>query len=173
MASDGLDTGERAQLTYTLDSRLGPYLEAAAAAVREAEHGLAQARERLAQAERAVAEAGYTSDPLPFMRQGVEEEVDGLERKTTGKKVRSSYRFLLDRAVDLAAAEVQRFHDDEAALAREREAGVEACRAAEQRAARSLEEARQMQERVSRAEQAARRGIDIVVDRLQDAEQPG
>ena len=166
--ADGLEPGEREQLTYALESRLRPHLEEAAGAVREAERGLAEARERLADAERAVAEAGYTSDPLPFMRQGVEEEVDGLERKTTEKKLRSSYRFLLDRTVDLAAAEVQRFHDDEAADRTEREQGVEACREAERRAVRTLEAAREMHDRVVRAEQAARHGLDTLVAGLDD-----
>ncbi|WP_022923519.1 hypothetical protein [Serinicoccus marinus] len=173
MVADGLDPGEREQLTYTLDSRLGPHLEAATAAVREAERGLTDARERLAAAERAVQEAAYTSDPLPFMRQGMQEEVDGLARKTTEKKVRASYRFLVDRAVDLAAAEVQRYHDDRSADRREREQGVEACREAERRAVLALEAARQMHERVRQAELAARQGLDIMVTRLNEPQQDG
>ena len=48
----------------------------------------------------------------------------------------------------------------------ERENGVEACRAAQARAARTLEAARQAQERVREAEQAARRGLDVMLDKL-------
>ncbi|ANS79401.1 hypothetical protein SGUI_2005 [Serinicoccus hydrothermalis] len=171
--ADGLDPGEREQLTYALDSRLGPHLEAATAAVREAERALTDAQERRAAAEQAVAQAAYTSDPLPFMRQGVEEEVDGLARKTTEKKLRTSYRFLVDRAVDLAAAEVQRYGDDRVADRREREEGVEACREAERRATRDLGAAQQMLERVRLADQAARRGLDVLVARLSDPPQGG
>ncbi|GAA4875574.1 hypothetical protein [Serinicoccus chungangensis] len=169
--TDGLDPGEREQLTYALDSRVVPHLEAAGAAVREAERALTDAQERRAAAEQAAERAGYTSDPLPFMRQGVEEEVDGLARKTTEKKLRASYRFLVDRAVDLAAAEVQRYDDDRVADRREREEGVEACREAERRATLDLEAARQMLERVRLAERAARQGLDILVARLADPAQ--
>lgn len=161
-----LAAGEPEQLTYVLESRLAPHLEAASAAVRDAERTVEQARERVADAERAQARSAYTSDPLPFMRQGVQEEVEGLERKTTEKKVRTSYRFLLDRSVDLAAAEVQRFHDDRSAAARQREDGLEARREAERRAEEALGAARSMQERVLAAEQAARQGLAVLVDKL-------
>jgi hypothetical protein len=173
MAAHGLVPGEREQLEYTLDSRLGPHLEGARAAVRAAERALADAQERRASAERAQSEASYTSDPLPFMRQGVEEEVHGLQRKTTEKKVRGSYRFLLDRAADLAAAEVQRYHDDQHAAQHELEEGVEACREAEHRAVLALEAAQQMHDRVRRAEEAARQGLDTLVARLTDSQQTG
>lgn len=157
---------EQDQLVYGLETRFAPHLEAATATVREAERELAQARERLAQAEEAAASAGYVSDPLIFMRQSVEEEVDALTRKTTEKKLRASYRFLLDRAVELAAAEVQGFHDDRAAEQQERDSGVEACRAAERRAAETLTAAEEMLERVRAAERAAREGLRTMVDKL-------
>ena len=166
---EGLAAGEKEQLAYALETRFAPHLEAAAAAVREAERDLAEAQERLEQAEQAVGEARYTSDPLVFMRASVAEEVDGLERKTTPKKLRTSYRFLLDRAVELAAGEVQRFHDDLDAARREREGGIDACRAAVAIAAASLEEARAMQGRVAVAEQSARKGLGLLVEKLSDS----
>jgi hypothetical protein len=158
------------QLVYGLETRFGPHLEAATAAVREAERELGLARERLAQAEQEAATAGYVSDPLIFMRQSVEEEVDALTRKTTEKKVRASYRFLLDRAVELAAAEVQGFHDDRAAEQQERERGVEACREAERRATETLTAAEQMLDRVRSAEQAAREGLRTMLTKLSSPE---
>ncbi|MEI2776973.1 MAG: hypothetical protein V9G19_13595 [Tetrasphaera sp.] len=164
-SGEGLAAGEREQLVYVLENRLAPALEAAASAVREAERSLADAQDRLARAELA-ANSPYVSDPLIFMRRSVEEEVDALERKTTAKKIRTSYRFLLDRAVELAGAEVARFHDDQRAQHQERQEGVEACRAAEQRAAAALDEARQMQERVRASEQSARRGLQLLLDKL-------
>lgn len=170
MSEVGLAAGEQEQLVYALDSRFGPHLEAATAAVREAERGLAEARERLERAEHAATSAAYTSDPLTFMRQGVEEEVEGLGRKTTEKKVRASYRFLLDRSVELAAAEVRRFHDDQASARRQEQEGVEACREAERRAVETLDAAHAMQERVRRAEQAARQGLGTLVGKLNDPE---
>ena len=120
-------------------------------------------------AEQAAASERYTSDPLVFMRASVSEEVEGLERKTTPKKLRTSYRFLLDRAVELAGAEIQRHHDDLGAEQRERESGLEACRAAVTRAEESLEAARAMQERVVFAEQSARQGLRLLVEKLTDS----
>ena len=166
---EGLAPGEKEQLAYALETRFGPHLEAAAAVVRDAERELAEAQERLDQAQQAVADGRYTSDPLVFMRASVAEEVDGMERKTTPKKLRTSYRFLLDRAVELAAGEVQRFHDDLDGAAREREAGVEACRAALARAEASLEEARAVQDRVVLAERSARKGLGLLVEKLTDS----
>lgn len=61
---------------------------------------------------------------------------------------------------------MQRFHDDEDAARREREDGVEACEAAERRAIATLEAARAMQVRVQAAEQAARQGLAVLVDKL-------
>lgn len=173
MTEVGLAAGDQEQLVHALDSRFAPHLEAATAAVRETERALAEARDRMERAERAATDASYTSDPLTFMRQGVDEEVEGLERKTTEKKVRASYRFLLDRAVELAAAEVQRFHDDEAAARRHEREGVEACREAVRRAEQTLEAARAMQDRVRRAEQAARQGLGTLVGKLTDGPDAG
>lgn len=166
---DGLAAGEKDQLVYALETRFAPHLEAAAAAVREAERGLAEAQERLQQAEHAASSERYTSDPLVFMRASVTEEVEGMERKTTPKKLRTSYRFLLDRAVELAGAEVQRHHDDLDAARREREDGLEARRAAVARAEETLAEARAMQDRVVSAEQSARRGLGVLVEKLSDS----
>lgn len=164
----GLAAGEREQLVYTLETRFAPALEAAAAAVRDAERALAEARERLARAELPT-QLPYASDPLIFMRHSVEEEIDGLERKTTEKKVRASYRFLLDRAVELAGAEVTGFHDSQAGLARERTEGLQACRDDERRAREAVAAAREMRGRVEAAERFARRGLQTMVDKLASA----
>lgn len=163
---EGLDPGEREQLVFALETRFADHLEAAAQAVREAERELEEAREALQRAEDEAASRPYRSDSLVFMRDAMDEEVEGLVRKTNPKKVRASYRFLLDRAVDLAAGEVQGFHDDVAAERREREEGVTASRAALDRAAATLEAARAMQERVSRAEMLARQGLDVLAEKL-------
>lgn len=163
---DALAQGEQEQLAYALETRFAPHLEAAALAVREAERALTEAQERLARAER-TAEAGrYTSDPRPFMRGALDDEAEGIGRKTTGKKIRASYRFLLDRAVDLAAAEVQGFEDDRAADLAERTHGVQACHVAVQQAAEALEHAQQLQEHVRAAERSARQGLAVMVDKL-------
>lgn len=161
-----LAAGEKDQLVYQLETRMAAHRDAAAAAVREAEAALTDARERLVEAEESAERAGYVSDPLPFMRQSVDEEVETLERVSNEKKVRASYRFLLDRAVELAAAEVQRFHDDIADEQRERSDGLEACRAAVQRAEANLEAAHRMQERVHGAEDSARTGLARMVAKL-------
>lgn len=168
-SAEGLAPGEKEQLLYALETRFAPHLEAAAAVVRDTERELAEARERLEQAERAASHVPYTSDPLVFMRASVTEEVDGMERKTTPKRLRTSYRFLLDRAVELAAGEIQRFHDDVDAARRKREGGLEACRVAVSDAARVLEEARAMQDRVVAAERSARKGLGLLVEKLSDA----
>ena len=164
--ADGLAAGEPAQLLYTLETRLAPALEAAAAAVRDAERALAQAQERLTHAELA-ADTPYASDPLTFMRRSVDEEVEALARKTNEKKVKVSYRFLLERAVELATAEVARYHEDQATAQAELVDGLDACRAAESRAAEALQAARQMQERVRAAEQSARQGLRLLLEKLQ------
>lgn len=163
---DGLAAGEQEQLVYALEARFATHLDAASASLREAERELAEAQERLARAEAFAASERYTSTPLPFMRQTLSEEVEGLERKTTPKKVRAAYRFLLDRAAELAAAEVQGFTDDQADLARERADGVDACRAAVERATAELAATREMEERVRAAESAARQGLDVMVAKL-------
>src|SRR5699024_6331906 len=116
--------------------------EAAAAVLRRAERDLAAARDRLAEAERAAESEPYSSDPLVFMRASVDEEVEALVRKTNPKKIRASYRFLLDRAVELASGEVEGFQRDQGAAERERDHGVDACRDAVHRATETLEAAR-------------------------------
>lgn len=163
---EGLAAGEPEDLAYALETRFATHLGAASLMVREAERGLAEARENLARAEHALTQEGYSSDPLTFMRESVREEVEALGRKTTPKKVRTSYRFLLDRAVELAAAEVQGFHDDRAAEQQERDSGVEACLEAVRRAAEALEAARLTQERVRQAQQSARQGLDVLLEKL-------
>lgn len=165
--ADTLDPDERVQLVYALEGRFAPHLEAAASAVREAERELAEVREQLARAIEEEERAGYRSDPLVFMRDGVSEEVEGISRKTTPKKVRTSYRYLLDRAVELAAGEVQGYHDDRKRERQQREQGVQASRVAEERAVAALEEAQQMQERVQAAEAAARQGLDVMAEKLE------
>lgn len=165
--TEGLDPGEREQLLYTLETRFADPLEAAATAVREAERRLEEAQQQLQSALEEEANRPYRSDSLVFMRGAMDEEVEGLYRKTNPKKVRAAYRFLLDRAVDLAAGEVQGYHDDQAEQQRERERGVQASREAEVRAREALEEARQMQGRVLRAESLARQGLDAMADKLE------
>lgn len=167
-AGDGLATGEQEQLVYALEARFAAPLEAAAAAEREAERELAEAQAALSRAEAEAARERYTSSPLPFMRETLTEEVEGLERKTTPKKVRAAYRFLLDRAAELAAAEVQGYQDDRAELDRERAEGVTACQEAVQRARSTLSATQEMHERVRAAERAARQGLGVLVDKLSD-----
>lgn len=166
MGGDGLAAGEQEQLVYALEGRFAVPLEEAAAAVREAERVSDEAQERLARAEEAAASERYTSSPLPFMRDSLTEEVDGLSRKTTPKKVRAAYRFLLDRAAELAAAEVQGFQEDQAELARELAEGIAACRDAVDRATAALAAAEELQSRVRTAEQAARQGLGVMVEKL-------
>lgn len=161
---DGIDVAEREQLAYALDLRFAPHRDAADATVREAEREVADARDRLARALEEKAGRWYRSDPLVFMRESVKEEVGALARKTTPKKARTSYRWLLDRAAELAAAEVEGYHGDQEAGRRDRDHGVEACRAAEQRAIEALEAARVMQDRVRCAEESARQGLAVLVD---------
>jgi hypothetical protein len=168
----GLDAGEAERLTYGLETRFADHLEAAAVVVRQAERELADAQARLARAQEQEAHTPYQSDPLVFMRESVSEEVEALARKSTEKKIRASYRFLLDRAVELAAAEVQGFRDDQTAAQRERDDGVEACRVAEERATETLEAARAMQERVRSAERCARQGLATLVEKLTASDRP-
>lgn len=164
---DGLSTGEREQLVYALETRFADHLEAAGAAVRDAERHLDEARQALRRAEEEESSRPYRSDSLVFMREAMLEEVDGLHRKTNPKKVRAAYRFLLDRAVELAAGEVQGFRDDREAERRLREQGAQACREAEERARIALEEARAMHERVRHAESLARQGLAVMADKLE------
>ena len=46
------------------------------------------------------------------MRASLQDELEALTRKTTPKKVRVGYRYLLDRAVELAEGEVQGYQSD-------------------------------------------------------------
>lgn len=163
---DGLAAGEREQLVHALETRFAPHHEGAAAAVRGAERELAEAHERLERAELAAAAAAYRSDARVFMRESVKEEVEALARKSAPKKVRASYRFLLDRAVELAAAEVQGFHDDQATAEDQRENGVDACRQAVERATTALATAQEVVQRVRAADEAAREGLGLLVETL-------
>lgn len=162
----GLAAGEREQLVYQIETRMAAHKDAAANAVRDAEQTLTDVREALARAQDEADRARYVSDRLPFMRQSVAEEIETLERVSNEKRVRASYRFLIDRAIELAAAEVRGFHDAQDDERREREEGVEALVAAEQRAVRALEQAQAMQQRVAGAEDSARRGLGIMVEKL-------
>jgi hypothetical protein len=164
--ADQVDRSERERLVYVLSQRFAPHLQSAAAAVRGAEHDVAAARDELSRARAAAADERYQSDALVFMRASVGDEVEGLARKTTPKKVRVAYRYLLDRAVELAAGEVQGYASDEAAAQRAREHGVEACLDAEREATQRLEAANAMQERVHDAEQAARQGLALMLEKL-------
>jgi hypothetical protein len=165
-SSDRIDIDEKERLVYALGVRFAPHVQAAAAVVREAEQHLAEAREALARAQAEAAGREYQSDRLVFMRKSVADEVEGLTRKTTPKKVRIAYRYLLSRAVELAEGEVQGYLSDEAAAQHQREQSVEACLEAERRAEDRLAAARAMQGRVQAAEESARRGLAVMVDKL-------
>src|SRR5690349_2639506 len=172
-SSTPFDLPERERLAFALSQRFAPHLEAAATAVREAEQTLSRARDQLSRAREAEAGQEYRSDRLVFMRASVNDEVDGLARKTTPKKVRVAYRYLLDRAVELAAGEVEGYGSDEAAAQRARDHGVEACLEAERVATQRLDAAKAMHERVHDAEQAARQGLAVMVDKLSTQASPG
>lgn len=159
------NSAEALRLTQALVDRFAPHVEAAAAAVREAELALAAAQEELARARQEAENQRYRSDPLVFMRSALPEEVAGLRRKTTPKKVQAAYRYMLARAVELAAAEVQGYHADQAAIALDRTQGVEACLAVEQAAAERLAAAREMQQRVRAAEGEARAGLAVLFEK--------
>ena len=160
------ESGESDRLAHALSLRFEPHLQAAAAAVRAAEQELAQASEQLERARQQAADARYRSDPLVFMRASVKEEVEALGRKTTEKKARAAYRYLVDRAVELAEGEVQGFVTDQAAAERERQEGVEAREQAEREARTRLEAAQEMQGRVREAEQRANDGLALMVQKL-------
>ncbi|MGB7979331.1 MAG: hypothetical protein WCF36_00880 [Candidatus Nanopelagicales bacterium] len=142
--------------------RFAPHVQAAAASVRAAERELALATELLERAREAAAEARYRSDPLVFMRASVKDEVEALGRKTTTKKARAAYRYLVDRAVELAEGEVNGFEADQAAAQRARHDSVDARLEAEADARRQLEAAREMQGRVHEAEQWANEGLALM-----------
>lgn len=167
LGPDHITQSEWDRLAQAVTDRFAPYLQAAAAAVREAEQDLAEARARLARAEQAAANAHYVSDPLVFMRVTVREELDGLSRKTTPKKVRASFRYLLARAGELAEGELQGHRQDLDSARRDREQGVDACRQAEQEALSDLEAARAMHQRVQDAERAARDGLALLSEKMQ------
>jgi len=160
------ESAELDRLAHALSLRFEPHVQAAAAAVRAAEQDLAEASERLEQARQEAAEARYRSDPLVFMRASVKDEVEALGRKTTEKKARAAYRYLVDRAVELAEGEVRGFATDQAAADRERQEGVDARVQAERDAHTKLEAAREMQGRVLAAEQWANEGLGLMVQKL-------
>jgi hypothetical protein len=164
---DRIAQSELDRLALAVTDRFAPYLQAAASAVREAEHALAEAREALDRAEQAAANRRYVSDPLVFMRVTVREELDGLSRKTTPRKIRASFRYLLARAAELADAELQGYRTDLEAACRDRELGVDACRQVEQAALVDLEAARAMHQRVRDAERAARDGLAVLTEKVQ------
>ncbi|MGV1009752.1 MAG: hypothetical protein ACOYBY_14235 [Dermatophilaceae bacterium] len=167
-----LEQGEQGQLTYALNTRFAPHLQAAAALVRQAERDLADAGEALSRARQAAENEEYQSDRLVFMRASLKEELDALTRKTTPKKVRVGYRYLIDRAVELAEGEVAGYQSDLDEQQRAREQSVDACLEAQRQATERLEGARAMQERVHEAEQAAVRGLAVMVEKLASARDP-
>lgn len=163
---DPIGPGEQERFAHVLGERFATHAQAAAAAVRRAEQDLEDARGALSRAREAADSRPYRSDRRVFVRAALEAEAEALTRKTSPKAVRAAYRHLLDRAVDLAEAEVQGYHSDEAERQRERDEGVEACLAAEQRAIERLDVARAMQQRVHQAERTARQGLAEMVERL-------
>ena len=164
---DRITRSELDRLALAVTDRFAPHLHAAAAAVREAEQDLDEARQALARAEHAAANTRYVSDPLVFMRVTVSEELDGLSRKTTPKKARASFRYLLARAGELAEGELQGYRKDLESARRDREQGVDACRQAERTALGDLDAARAMQQRVLDAERAARDGLAVLGEKMQ------
>jgi DNA repair exonuclease SbcCD ATPase subunit len=163
---DRITQSEWDRLALAVTDRFAPHLHAAAAALREAEHALAEARAALDRAEQAAANTRYVSDPLVFMRVTVSEELDGLSRKTTPKKVRASFRYLLARAAELAEGELQGYRNDLEAARRDRELGVGACQQAVHVALDDLEAARTMLQRVQDAERAARDGLAVLSEKV-------
>ncbi len=164
---DPITQAEWDRFAQAVTDRFAPHLHAAAGAVREAELGLAEARAALDRAEHAAATTRYVSDPLVFMRVTVQEELDGLTRKTTPKKVRASFRYMLARAVELAEGELNGYRNDVELARRDREQGLDACKLAEQTALADLEAARAMHERVMDAERAARDGLAVLSEKIQ------
>jgi hypothetical protein len=163
---DRITPAEWDRLAQAVTDRFAPHLQAASAVVREAEQNLAQAQEALARAEHAAANVRYSSDRLVFMRVAVREEVDALSRKTTPKKVRASFRYLLARAAELAEGELTGYRADLEAARRDRREGVDACRQAEQRALGEFQAARDLQDRVRDAQQAALDGLAVLSEKM-------
>ena len=170
---DRLTQSEVDRLALAVTDRFAAHLHAAAAAVRDAEADLAQAREALTRAEQAAASTRYVSDPLVFMRRTVREELDGLSRKTTPKNARAGFRYLLARAAELAEGELAGYRTDLDAARRDREQGVESCALAERIALGDLEAARAMQQRVHDAERAAREGLAVLGEKVHPGTDPG
>lgn len=165
-------SAEQERLAQALATRFSPHVQAAAAAAREAEHDLADARAQLVHAREAAASQHYRSDPLVFMRASLDEEVEALTRKTTPKKVRVAYRYLVDRAAELAEGEVSGYRQDQAAADHDRVRGVAACLDLERQAMERLEAAHEMQQRVLAAERTARQGLAIMGAKLSDPRDP-
>jgi hypothetical protein len=154
------------RLAQAVSVRFAPHVQAAAAAVREAEQDVVTAREELTRARQAAASRHYQSDRLVFMRASVKDEVEALSRKTTEKKVKVAYRHLIDRAVELAEGEVHGYHEDQAAIRRDQEESVEAWLETERLAIQRLEAARAMHARVHDAEHTARQALAVMVEKL-------
>lgn len=146
-----------------LEQRFAPHLDAASAAVRQAEQALDDAQTALARARDAAASRQYQSDRRVFMRAAVDDELESLSRKTTEKKLRSAHRYLVARAVELADAEVAGYLADQDEETREREHGVVACEHAQRRAAQTLDAARAMHARVLSAYDAAEQGLVVLL----------
>ena len=146
-----------------LEQRFAPHLDAAGAALRQAEQALDDARIALAHARDEAASRQYQSDRRVFMRAAVDDELESLTRKTTEKKLRSAHRYLVARAVELADAEVAGYLADQREETREREHGVVACEHAERRAAQTLDAARAMHARVVAAYDASERGLVVLL----------
>ncbi len=160
---DGVDPLVWETERQALEQRFAPHLDAAAAALRQAEQTLDDARRDLAHARDEAASREYQSDRRVFMRAAVDDELEALSRKTTEKKLRSAHRYLVARAVELADAEVAGYLADQADETREREHGVVACEHAERRAAQTLDAARAMHARVVAAYDAAERGLVVLL----------
>lgn len=160
------DPVEWERLVHALSLRFAPHVDAAAEAVRQAENDLADAREALERARREAENSSYQSDRLVFMRASLADEVEALARKSTPKKLRVAYRYLVARATELAEGEVAGYRADVAAQERERERSVPACLEAERRAVAALDDALALQARVAAAEREARQGLAVLSEKL-------
>lgn len=160
------DPVEWERLAHAQALRFAPHVEAAADEVRAAENEVAEAREALARARREAENRAYQSDRLVFMRASVADEVEALSRKSTPKKLRVAYRYLLARAAELAEGEVTGYRADLAEQQREQEHSVQACLAALGRAEARLEAALAMQRRVANAVREARNGLTVLSEKL-------
>jgi hypothetical protein len=163
---DALPQAEWERLAQAASDRFAPYLHAAAEAVSEAERQVAVARAALLRAEQAAADTRYVSDPRVFMRVAVREELEALSRKTTQKKARASFRYLLARAAELAEGELHGYRADLEAARGDRQEGADACRRIQQEALSELEAARAMQKHVVEAAGAAREGLELLKEMM-------